>query len=120
MMFEDVYAVKEALKKLIMSKMAEKNGKLGMATFDDEHFKNIVQMFFDDMGVENWDQLELKLHKIGMKIAKKMEKCKKMQRLFRHVGRLIDTAERTKTLFDLPDKEEAEKWWNEHDFKWWM
>ena len=120
MMFEDVYAVKEALKALVESKMAMMNGKLGKATLKNEHFQKIVQMFFEDMGVENWDQLQLKLHKMGMMMAKKMGECKKTQRLFKDLCRLIDMAERTKEIFDMPSKKDVEAWWNAHDFQPWM
>merc|ERR1711907_383657 len=119
-LFEDVYAIKEALKKLVESKMAAKNGELGMATFDDEHFKNIVAMLFKDMGVENWDQLELKLQKIGMEIAGKMMKCKKLQKLFHHVERLIDIAEREREIFDFGKWSDWEEWWNKNNFQPWM
>merc|ERR1711918_338445 len=104
MMFEDIYAVKEALKALVESKMAMVNGHLGKAVLKNKHAAKILEMFFADMGVENWDQLMLKLHKMGMKLAEKMHKCKKMQRLFKDLGRLIDMAERTKEIFDMPAK----------------
>ena len=120
MMFEDLYAVKEALKALVTSKMAVVNGKLGEKALQNKHMKKMVEMFFEDMGVENWDQLVMKLQKMGMKIAEKMMKCEKTQRLFRDVKRLIDLAERTKEIFDMPKKEDVEAWWNEHDFQPWM
>jgi hypothetical protein len=119
-LFEDVYAIKEAFKKLVTSKMAMKNHHLGAATLRNKHFKKIVEMFYEDMGVENHDQLMAKLQKMGMKIAMKMHKCKKMQKLFKALERLIVMAERTKEIFDMPAKEDVEAWWNEHDFQPWM
>merc|ERR1712054_526804 len=120
MMFEDVYAVKEAFKALVESKMALVNGKLGEKVFQNKHFKNIVEMFYKDMGVENHDQLMAKLGKMGMKIAEKMHNCKKTQRLFKAVRRLVVMAERTKEIFDMPEKPDVEAWWNEHDFQPWI
>merc|ERR1711998_553553 len=120
MMFEDVYAVKEAFKKLVVSKMAMVNGKLGGAVFKNKHFKKIVEMFYEDMGVENHDQLMAKLTKIGMKIAKKIHECPKMQKLFKEMCRLIQMAEKTKEIFDMPQKADVEAWWNEHNFQPWM
>merc|ERR1711998_297143 len=120
MMFEDVYAVKEALKRLVESKMAAKNGELGMATFDDVHFKNMVEMMFKDLKVKSWDELKMKLMTMGMEIAEKMEHCEKMQKLFKHVKKLIKIAMKTQEIFDLPDQKAAEEWWNSHNFQPWM
>eukprot|EP00493_Phyllostaurus_siculus_P003470 UN03485 len=82
-LFEDVYAVKEAFKALVTSKMATINGKLGEATLKNKHFKLIVEWFYEDMGVKNHDELMAKMTKIGMKIAKKIHECPKMQKLFK-------------------------------------
>ena len=120
MMFEDVYEIKEALKALVESKMAMVNGKLGEATLNDKNFHKIVELFFQDMEVKNMDELIAKLNKMGMEAAKKMHKCKKMQRLFRQIGRLVDMAERTKEVFDLPSEKEFTAWWGKHDFQPWI
>lgn len=120
LLFEDVYAIKEAFKALVESKMAFVNGKLGEASLKNPHFRKIVEMFMEDMGVENGDQLEAKLSKIGMKIAEKMGKCKKLQRLFKDIGRLIQVVERNKEVFDLPQKADFEAWVKKNNFQPWM
>lgn len=120
MMFEDVYEIKEALKALVESKMAMVNGKLGEATLNDKNFAKIVELFFQDMGVKNMDELVAKLEKMGEKAMRKMHKCKKMQRLFRQITRLIEMAERTKEVFDLPSEKEFTAWWGKHDFQPWI
>jgi len=120
LLFEDVYAVKEALKALIESKMAFVNGKLGEASFKNKHFRNIVQMFYKDMGVENSDQLQAKLAKIGMKIGEKMANCKKLQRLFKDLKRLMIMAKRTCEYFDMPSRQDFEDYMDSHDFQPWM
>merc|ERR1719453_1398551 len=94
--------------------------------FDQDGYKewikneDLAMMFEEDMGVENHDQLMAKLHKMGMKIAMKMHKCKKMQKLFKALERLIVMAERTKEVFDMPNQKDVEAWWNEHDFQPWI
>merc|ERR1711918_55112 len=89
---------------LVTSKMATINEKLGEATLKNKHFKKIVEMFYEDMGVENHDQLMAKMTKIGMKIAKKIHECPKMQKLFKEMCRLIQMAEKTKEIFDIHKK----------------
>merc|ERR1719224_394342 len=119
-LFEDVYAVKEAFKALVTSKMATINGKLGEATLKNNHFKLIVEWFYKDMGVKNHDELMAKMTKIGMKIAKKIHECPKMQKLFKEMCRLIQMAEKTKEIFDMPQKADVEAWWKENNFQPWM
>merc|ERR1711907_257757 len=120
MMFEDVYEIKEAFKAIVESQMAAANNELGMALLTNEHARKLEAMFFEDMGVDSWDGVQMKLLQLGMKIAKKMSECPKMQKLFKQVCRLIEMAERTKEVFDMPAQEDVEAWWNEHNFQPWM
>merc|ERR1711934_803816 len=60
-LFEDLYAVKEAFKTLVESKMAHKNAELGKETLKDAAFMKIQAMFFKDMGVESWEGVLMKL-----------------------------------------------------------
>ena len=120
MMFEDVYEIKEAFKAIVESQMAAVNSELGMKVLTNEHARKLEAMFFEDLGVDSWEGVQMKLHKLGMKIAKKMSECPKMQKLFKQVCRLIEMAERTKEVFDMPKQEDVEAWWNEHNFQPWM
>merc|ERR1712070_101647 len=81
MMFEDVYEIKEAFKAIVESQMAAVNSELGMKVLTNEHARKLEAMFFEDLGVDSWEGVQMKLHKLGMKIAKKMSECPKMQKL---------------------------------------
>ena len=112
--------IKEAFKAIVESQMGAANSELGMAVLTNEHARKLEAMFFEDLGVDSWDGVQMKLHQLGMKIAKKMSECPKMQKLFKQVCRLIEMAERTKEVFDMPKQEDVEAWWNEHNFQPWM
>lgn len=119
-LLDDVYAVKEAFKKLIESKEAMVNHHIGKATLNNKHFRKIVEMFFDDMGVESWEELGEKLEKMAMKAAKKMSECPKMQKLFKQIMRLVKMAERTQEIFDVPSEKDVKAWLAERDFQPWI
>merc|ERR1711988_2013267 len=116
-LIDDVYAVKEAFKKLVESKEAMVNHHIGKATLKNKHFRKIVEMFFDDMGVESWEELHEKLEHMAMAVAKKVSECPKAQKLFKQVMRLVKMAERTQEIFDMPKKEDVEAWLAERDFQ---
>merc|ERR1712060_219213 len=120
MMFEDIYAIKEALKALVESPMLKKNMELGMTALGNPHFQKMQAMFFEDLGIKSWDELEAKLYKIGYQIYGKMKKCPKLKKLFRQVMRLVELAERSKEVFDMPDMGKVEAWWKKNDFQPWM
>ena len=120
MMFEDVYAIKEALKALVTSKMAMEDQKLGMAAITNPEAHKLQAMFFKDVGVKSWGELGQKLERMAKKLMRKMHKCPKMRRLFRHVSRLIDMAERTQETFDMPKHKDVVAWWKKHNFQPWI
>jgi hypothetical protein len=120
MLLEDVYQVKEAFKALVTSKMAMVNGHIGKAVFKNKHFKKIVELFFEDMGVDSWEELEVKLHDMAMRAAAKMEKCPKAQKLFKQVKRLMKMAIRTREVFDMPSEDDVMAWVKKNDFQPWI
>merc|ERR1719488_380189 len=63
MMFEDVYAIKEALKALVTSKMAMEDQKLGMAAITNPEAHKLQAMFFKDVGVKSWGELGQKVER---------------------------------------------------------
>ena len=69
-LFEDIYEVKEAFKRLATSRMAMKNNELGMATLEDEHFQNMVNMW------KEREECEF-LKKLGKKICHTLRRWKK-------------------------------------------
>lgn len=118
-LFEDIYQVKESFKKLVMSRMARKDNRLGMKTLEDPNFQNMWNMFKEDMDVNSLEELGRKAKRCFKKLVARCKKDPVHQKLKRQVIRLIKTIERTKVVWDVPSDKRIDRWVETQGFEPW-
>jgi len=118
-LFEEVYDVKEAYKTIIESKMGQKNMRLGMAQYNNAHFKKMWNWLKKDMGFKNLKDLKRQIVMKLREIRRGLKKCPYAQEIKKRVTKLMDTIERTRKVTDMPSKKDFRKWVAENKFQPW-
>jgi len=101
-LFEDLYEIKESLKRLSESDMVRKNNKLGMETLKDQHFQNMAAMWEDRKECEFMKKLCKKVCETLKRWKREAKACPLHQQMKRKIIKLLKTAIKTVHYYDLP------------------
>lgn len=84
----------------LMSKGIELDAKLRFSPA----VQKMIKMFFDDMGIKNWDQLGEALERIGERVETDIENCPYFRRMRLAAERMIRYAINHLRIEDVPAK----------------